>query len=99
VFPPGAGYPGVQLDLEMIDGVPQCRAVRVEAREGDREVRAGDLDLIKIADCVEHFFALTAIVVKGQDGLEEVGEMRGDEESIRRTQRIVQDARSAGRKS
>lgn len=98
-FPPGAGYPGLELDFEVMDGVPQCRAVRMKAAEGEREVRTSDLRAIPLTDWVEHFFALTATVITGED---ESGVIEGvvtlDEKAVRKTEKVVQQARSAGRR-
>ena len=64
---PGAndGQPSLSLELEVIDGIPQCRSVQVDSVKGGREVRRLDLDAIKLDQWVADMFALFAFEKRG----------------------------------
>jgi hypothetical protein len=61
------GQPSLELRLEVVDGIPQCREMRlVSARDG-REVKALDLDAIKLREWVEEIYALFALQVVDEE--------------------------------
>lgn len=45
---PGAdGQPAITMELEMRDGVAQCRSIRLESVEDGREIRPVDLEVVR----------------------------------------------------
>jgi hypothetical protein len=69
-LPSADGQPGLSMRLEVVDGIPECRAVRIESVEGGRAVRPADLKAVHLADWVDDFFALfaTRITQRHVDG-------------------------------
>lgn len=59
-FAPSDGQPSLSLTIEVVDGIPQCRALSLEATEGGREVRPLDLSAIRLADWVTDITAFFA---------------------------------------
>ncbi|HEY3688127.1 MAG TPA: hypothetical protein VGL93_34130 [Streptosporangiaceae bacterium] len=51
--PKGSGEPSWEMQFRMIDGVPQCRKIHVNATVGGREVHASDLRSLRIEDVLE----------------------------------------------
>lgn len=67
-FPGDGAQPSLELDLRVIDGVPQCRGLRIESVEGGREIRSLDLGAIRLREWVDDVFAQFASRVVGTDG-------------------------------
>lgn len=53
--------PSVTINFEVIDGVPQCRQVRITAREDGREVRGADCRVPALDDAAEYAAAALAL--------------------------------------
>jgi len=66
VHHPGAdGQPSLTLDLEVVDGVPQCRSVSIVSVDGGREVRPLDLSAVKLSEWIADTFAAFAFERRG----------------------------------
>jgi hypothetical protein len=73
---PGDGHqPALHLRLEVVDGVPQCRELRIVSVPGGREVRPVDLGAVR--EWVEELFAAFAarVVEDDADGVAAVVEV------------------------
>ena len=63
---PGADFqPSLQLDLEVIDGVPQCRSLTIASVDNGRAVRPLDLTAVKLDAWVADAFAAFALESNG----------------------------------
>lgn len=51
------GEPGRAMTIEVVDGVPQCRDLRITSVDGGREVRSKDLAALDLRVAVEEFLA------------------------------------------
>ncbi len=65
----GADWPEVDMVLEVVDGLPQCREFRVRSVEGGREIRPLDLKAAtaQLNEWVEQFFAKFALAYERAD--------------------------------
>lgn len=61
VFESVAGRPGLELDVEVVRGVPQCRRITIVAADDGEEVRQVDVAAVRIDEWVE---AITAAFAK-----------------------------------
>jgi hypothetical protein len=52
--------PSLDLRLEVVDGVTQCRELRITSAPGGREVKALDLAAVRLREWVEELYALFA---------------------------------------
>jgi hypothetical protein len=58
----GDGYqPALTMRIEVLSGVPQCRALSIEAVEGGREITTNDLRSVRLADWIEGILASVAL--------------------------------------
>lgn len=58
---PGAeGHPGLEMTFAVIDGVPQCREVRIRSVDDGRPVRTADLRALRMDDFTEAASVLVA---------------------------------------
>jgi hypothetical protein len=65
---PGAdGQPALYLRLEVVDGVPQCRQLRITSSADGRAVKPLDLDAVRLSDWVDEIYALH-VVEKDEHG-------------------------------
>ncbi len=60
-FPGDGEQPSLHLRLELVDGLPQCRELRITAADNGREVRPLDLAAVRIAETVDDVYALFAM--------------------------------------
>lgn len=68
---PSDGHqPALHLRLEVVDGAPQCRELRIVSVPGGRDVRPVDLGAVRLHEWVEEFFAAFAarVVEDNPDG-------------------------------
>jgi hypothetical protein len=75
---PGDGHqPALHLRLEVVDGVPQCRELRIVSVPGGRDVRPVDLGAVRLHQWVEELFAAFAarVIEDGPDGTAAVVEV------------------------
>ncbi len=63
-FDPVSGQPAVELDIEVLDGRPQCRRVVVESDPGGFEVRPADLTAIQLDKLVAATGAALALSIE-----------------------------------
>jgi len=97
---PGDGtQPGITLALEIVDGLPQCRSLTIEAGPQSRGVRTTDLRAVALEDWIERFFALTARRIVSNVGGVVTSEARYDEATVRGTERVIQRARAGRRRA
>ena len=87
------GSPGVRLDFEVIDGVPQCRVVTVSSPEGAREVRSSDMRGVKVEDLLEMATAFVAMKFEHQGGTHWRGHRIRDPVGRQGTVTVVRAAR------
>lgn len=66
-FPGVGGQPSIDFVIEVIDGLPQCRDVRITSVEGGREVRTLDLKAVRLGDWVEDVLAAFAGKIESED--------------------------------
>jgi hypothetical protein len=59
-FSPPDGQPVLAMTIEVVDGIPQCRALSIESTEAGREVRPLDLSAIRLTEWVTDITALFA---------------------------------------
>lgn len=59
------GQPSLQLKLEVVDGIPECRYLSLTSDENGRAVRQLDLDKIKLNEWVADVFAAFAFERQG----------------------------------
>ncbi len=52
-----ATTPSISAEFEVLDGVPQCRGLRILSGEGAREVRANDYRRVSVEDLLEEALA------------------------------------------
>lgn len=62
------GNPRLQMDLEVLDGRPQCRSVRIESVDGGREIQKLDLRSVEVGRWMEDIFAAFALEVVEESG-------------------------------
>jgi hypothetical protein len=51
------GQPSLWLRLEVVNGVPQCRDLRITSVEGGRQVKGLDLDAVRLSNWVTDIYA------------------------------------------
>jgi len=73
------GQPALDLVLEVVNGVPQCRELRLTAIAGRREIKRLDLDAIHLTEWVEDLFALFASRIVSEEGGVTTSVMRLDD--------------------
>ena len=56
-FPGADGQPYLRMEMAVVDGVPQCRELRLSSVEGGRDVRGLDLRAIRLSEWVDDIFA------------------------------------------
>ena len=97
-FPAVEGQPGLRLDLAVIDGLPQCVGLHIEAVEGGRDVRTTDMRAVQIETWVETFFALLSerITEESPGSISTVVDMSDDD--LKKGERLVQQARASTRR-
>jgi hypothetical protein len=64
-FPGRDGQPALSMILEVVDGIPQCRDLRLTSVPGGRAVRQVDLKAIHVGDWSDEVFAEFAMEVVG----------------------------------
>jgi hypothetical protein len=79
-FPSVDLQPSLQLELEVIDGIPQCRSLTITSVENGREVRALDLNAVKLDAWVADSFAAFAFELRG-DAFERASTKSAPEEA------------------
>ncbi|MGI8757503.1 MAG: hypothetical protein ACR2MB_16925 [Acidimicrobiales bacterium] len=79
-FPGIGGQPSIDFVVEVVDGVPQCRDLRITSVDGGREVRTLDLNAVRLGDWVEDVLAAFAGTIESEDkGVITVGYSGGTE--------------------
>ncbi len=66
-FPGVGGQPSIHFAIEVIDGLPQCRDVRITSVEGGREVRTLDFKAVRLGDWVEDVLAAFAGKIESEE--------------------------------
>lgn len=96
-FPGIDGQPELNMRLEVLDGRPQIREMRITSVEDGREVRDKDLRAVDITQWVEDIFAACAMPFeRNADGSTTLFVKDGDEVQLESV-RTVQAARSSTR--
>ena len=101
VHSPGApDQPTLDMDLAVVDGVPQCRSLTIASKPGSREVRTLDVRAVALEDWVEHFFSEVPLQVdeQGDDGVVRRVVTFGDDAFARGTTGAVRNARRNARR-
>lgn len=62
------GQPALDLVLEVKDGVPQCRELRLTSTEGGREIKRLDLDAVRLNEWIEDLYAMFATRIVSEEG-------------------------------
>lgn len=62
------GQPALDMRLEVVNGVPQCRELRFTSVAGGREVKGLDLGAVRLAQWVEDIFGMFASRIISDDG-------------------------------
>ncbi len=57
------GQPALDMRLEVIDGVPQCRELRITSSEGGRGLKPLDLRAVRLVEWIEDIYAMFAMRV------------------------------------
>lgn len=100
-FPGTPEQPMLHMFIEVIDAVPQCTEITLEAREGGAAVRLRDLQNIPLETWIETFVGIFAAQVVGED--EKTGEVtaieRRDDDALRGGVKAVATARAGSRRA
>lgn len=98
VFESVAGRPGLELDVEVVRGVPQCRRIAIVAAADGEEVRQVDIAAVRVDEWVD---AITAAFAKPwtetADGAVRIEPQTAEEEAEARD-RIARARRLARRR-
>ena len=99
-FPGAEDQPALRMRLAVVDGVPQCRSLTIESKSGGREVRTLDVRAVALEDWIEKLYSLTATVILEEwpGGGMKTGAVTWGERDLRRTARVIQQARAASRR-
>jgi hypothetical protein len=96
---PDAAEPCLHAVFEVIDGVPQCREVRVASVEGGREVIGSDTRDLRIEDWIEASAASVGKpIIEQRDGIQ-VAVMTADPAAFDETLRQVRGVRRARKRA
>lgn len=68
VMPGGGGQPELKLRLEVVNFVPQCRAVHVTSHADGREVKPADLKAIHVTEVMEEIYAAISVRIVSESG-------------------------------
>lgn len=52
-FPGAEGHPGLEMRLEVVEGVPQCRELRIASVDGGRGVEGRDLGVVRLGEWID----------------------------------------------
>lgn len=100
VLLPGAdGQPGLEMFIEVIDGVPRCTELLLKRSEGGREIRPSDLRRIDLETFIESFVGMVSpeiVEVDDKGGGKAV--IRPGEEFVREGARVVRQSRKGSRR-
>ncbi len=98
-FPSDDEQPGLRMTLAVVDGVPQCRAIHIEAKEGARGVRTSDLRAVALEDWIEQLYATAAKrIIRQEHGYTTAAIEATTPARHREAERLIQRARAAGRR-
>lgn len=61
--------PRLEMRLGIENGKPQCREIRLVAKDGQRGVLTQDLEMIRLGEWTEDLFTMAATQVKHEDGV------------------------------
>lgn len=99
-FPGAKDQPSLRMRLAVVDGVPQCRSLTIEAKDGGRQVRTTDVRAVALEDWVETLYSYTATVIIDEvDGQMTTGVYTLDEAELRKTEHAIQKARATSRRT
>lgn len=68
VMPGGGGQPQLTMRLEVVNHVPQCRAVHITSHEDGREVKPADLKAVHVTEIMEEIFGALSVRIVSEDG-------------------------------
>lgn len=97
-FPGAGGQPALYMVIEVIDKVPRLTELTFRRVDGGREVRAKDLELVKIDDWVETFVALASGEVTHHEGGKMTIAYKTGSERVRESLRAISEARKGSRR-
>ena len=100
-WPGGGGYriPNLSVVIDSSSGVPRCTEVHIEAIEGGREIRPGDLRGIDVDDVIEKIvpYFVGEILETRRDGSRLVRVVH-DPDDYRRDRKVILEARRSARR-
>lgn len=97
-FPGGGGQPALFMRIEVLDNVPRLTEYKLTRIENGREIRAKDLEIVKVDDWIETFVAMaSSVITKNEDGVLEA-EFRAGPEHISQGAKAIGDARKNSRR-
>ena len=97
-FPGAGGQPALYMVIEVIDKVPRLTELTFRRVDGGREVRAKDLELVKIDDWVETFVAMVSGVVTRHEGGKMTIAYKTGPEHVREGLKVISEARKGSRR-
>lgn len=98
-FPSDATSPALRLRLAIVDGVPQCRDIHIEAKPEGREVRTSDLRSVPLEQWIGDLFAVAASRIVSTSGGVVTAVDEADPRRLTQARRVVERARAASRRS
>ncbi len=99
VFPSDEESPSLRMRLAVVDDVPQCREVVIEAKDGGREIRTSDLRALPLEQWVETLFALVALRVTNETDGVVTAVAESSPARAREAAKVVEQARVSVRKT
>ncbi len=92
-FPGAGGSPSLVMELEVVGDRPECRALRLTAAPGNREIRDADLNGIRLAEWTVDAFSLFAKPILREEQGVVTAVRRADDGEYHEARRALTQAR------